>query len=142
MLHTTTNESLLPRADLTKLHDAEISVPNVEQAFARLRCRGEYLNAWDGGAFPRFRYTSTKHNGLGLNNHFQGMLRLRNGPYAAISGSDPHETMSHLFVLKLGSKIACGSGPWRSNTLPGDPLVRDSAVVTLELDTVLWHPGG
>ncbi len=142
MPHTTVTESDLPRADLTQLDATESRVPHVEQAFARLRCRGEYLRVWDGGGFPRFRYTSTKQNSYGFNNHLQGMMRLRNGPYAVMSGGDPHDTMSHLFVLKLGTKVHVGAGPWRSNTLLGDPLQHDGVISTIEIDPILWHGGG
>jgi hypothetical protein len=116
------------------------AVSDVPASFRRIRQRGHFLAAWDGDkVFTQERYTSSLKNKLGLNNHFQGMVRL--GRYVVISGGDPHRPAGELYVLRMDSRKV--TQPFRSNlwksTLPPE---EDVAVLRVQVDTALWHAGG
>ena len=132
----------LTPADPASLHLVESMLPDVEKALARVRRRGEYLRAWDGEKIKGVRYTSLKENDLGWQNHFQGIMRLRCGPYAVVSGGDCHETMAHLFVVKLATRKERGLGPWGTNCPFGDPLAEDTIALAIGIDADMWHAGG
>jgi hypothetical protein len=115
-------------------------VRDVLDSFRRLRQRGHFLAAWDGDkVFTKDRYTSSVSNGLGLNNHFQGVARL--GRYVVISGGDQHRPAGELYVVRMDSRKV--TQPFRSNlwksTLPPE---EDVAVLRVHLDSALWHAGG
>jgi hypothetical protein len=116
------------------------AVADVPASFGRTRKRGHFLAAWDGGTiFTRSRYTTALENELGLNNHFQGFVRL--GRHLVISGGDPHRPAAELYVVRMESRKV--TQPFRSNlwksTLPPDA---DRAVARIQVDTGLWHAGG
>ena len=140
-----------PRYDVTKFADLPVgtsgvaddaSVDHVEAEFARLRGRGEYLAAHDGGRIDPWRYTWHNLNNNGSENHFQGMQRLANGKFLAISGGDWRTSMSHVFIVRMGSRPK--RGPWASNTTAKDkrPADRDRIVGVVGIDSEMWHAGG
>lgn len=123
------------------LYDHPLQLENVEAAFSDIRTKGEYLAAWDGEHIPWPRYTANIDNTFGVQNHFQGIQRLRKSNYLVISGGDPHESMSHLFVVKMASRQV--EGGWRSNTIAtGRPPNGDEVVRTIGIDSAMWHAGG
>jgi hypothetical protein len=121
----------------------EHRVADVVHAFCSLPCTGNDLAAWDGGQVKGRRYTSSILNSLGLNNHFQGVQRLRGGPFLILSGGDPHgEGGSHLFIAKLSSR-GMEPGGWHSNLAKGRKPSRDDRIVgRIDIDKELWHAGG
>ena len=140
-----------PRYDVTQFADLPVgtssivddaSVDHVEAEFARLRNRGEYLAAHDGGRIDPWRYTWHNLNNNGSENHFQGMQRLANGKFLAISGGDWRTSMSHVFIVRMGSRPK--RGPWASNTTAKDkrPPDRDRIVGVVGIDSEMWHAGG
>ena len=128
-------------SSLPNLNDRNPSVDNVTSTFGDIRSRGDYMGFWDGDQIRWPRYTQVTGNKLGFNNHFQSMQRLRKGKYMAVSGGDPHESMSHLFVVEMKSRNARGG--WRSNVLEaGQPSDDDKIVRTIGIDAKKWHAGG
>ncbi|MFQ5799548.1 MAG: hypothetical protein ACE5H0_12770 [Bacteroidota bacterium] len=130
---------------------------DVVSAFEAVPSDGERLAFWSGdvddqsGPIPWPRYTNTASNSLGFNNHFQGVQRLRNSSYLAVTGSDVHSGVAHLFLVHLASRSAIGR--WGSNLVfathpknPSEtveqPIPGDMVVTRVDLDTVLWHAGG
>ena len=102
---------------------------------------GERLAVWPNRLASWPRYTDTGDNGGGLDNHFQGIQRLRVPGYAVLSGGDPHAPCSHLFVLRLLSRGAAAM--WGSNLLESSlPPTDDLFVARIDLNATLWHAGG
>jgi len=130
----------LPVGTAGTLDDA--SVDHVEAEFARLRGRGEYLAAHDGGRIDPWRYTWHNLNNNGSENHFQGMQRLASGKFLAISGGDWRTSTSHVFIVRMGSRRK--RGPWASNTTAKDkrPPDGDRIVGVVGIDGQMWHAGG
>ena len=76
---------------------------DVEAAFSRIETRGTHVTACDSGLIPRPQYRTTLTNfPFGLRNHFQGIQRLPEPGYLAISGSNRHG--ADLFIVRLGEK--------------------------------------
>ncbi len=124
-------------------HTDERTIKSVEAAFARIRSNGEHLGAWDGDRFAGSRYTIRQANHGGFLNHFQGMMRLRDGRYLVVSGGDwqPNTINSHLFIIRMESRP--DSGPWRSNVIEShEPPEADAVVKIIGVDESLWHGGG
>ncbi|HYC33377.1 MAG TPA: hypothetical protein VEB59_13910 [Gemmatimonadales bacterium] len=110
------------------------------QWFGAAEC-GQRLAVWPNKLAEWPRYTDTGDNGGGLDNHFQGIQRLRAPGYAVMSGGDPHQPRSHLFVIRMGSRGAAAM--WGSNLLQSSlPPVDDVFVARVDLDATLWHAGG
>lgn len=134
-------QNRLALGDWETILDINPPVSDVVKQFSKIRTRGDYMAAWDGGQFPSHRYTSNIKNELGLSNHFQGIQRFSSSNYLVISGADRHEPMSHLFVVKMGSRN--NQGNWRSNlTKTRTPANNDEIVATIRMDSTLWHAGG
>lgn len=130
---------------------------DVVSAFEAVPSEGVRLALWSGDVddksdpIPWPRYSNSASNVFGRNNHFQGVQRLRNTSYLAITGSDPHSGVAHLFLVHMASRPA--TGRWDSNlvirTLPDQPsqtveqpMAGDKLIARVDLDTVLWHAGG
>lgn len=130
---------LLPESDgvLAFLpHEAQ----DLERQFELLPETGEHLACWPNDQVRWPRYIRTGDNAGGSDNHFQGAQRLRGGTHLVISGSDPAEPMSHLFVARMASRPA--DARWGSNLNGKSPPAEDCLVKTVGLDDRLWHPGG
>ncbi|NIM52304.1 MAG: hypothetical protein GTO22_24175 [Gemmatimonadales bacterium] len=148
--------TLHPRSDYSEFNleptppsavvvDSNPFVDDVPQAFARLAAHGDLLAGGDSGVFDgdrAYRYTSLNQRGLNAGvNHLQGMQRLRRGQYVIVSAGDSTEPMSHLFVVRMGTRRA--QGPWGSNLLhTGVPPDEDGFVRVIALDRDRWHAGG
>ncbi|MEA2101566.1 MAG: hypothetical protein U9P80_03195 [Thermodesulfobacteriota bacterium] len=115
-------------------------VPDVPAAFDAVCDQGEKLAIYDDKLIPWPLYTQALCNGFGLDNHFQGIQRLRMGQYLAISGSDINNPPGDLFIVKMGS--CPSSGPFKTDTR--DIFGRDNRIVAaMEIGSeLLWHPGG
>ncbi|MFQ6114162.1 MAG: hypothetical protein ACE5NG_08740 [bacterium] len=130
---------------------------DVVNAFEAVPPDGERLAFWSGevddqsGPIPWPRYSNSPSNSRGLNNHFQGVQRLRNSPYLALTGGDPHDGVANLFLVHMASRPA--TGRWGSNLVFGtypdqpaetveQPMGGDKVITRVDLDTVLWHAGG
>ncbi len=113
--------------------------------FQRISIHADHLAANDGVLFSdkrRFRYTHVNRKGINkAKNHFQGIQRLRKGKYLVISGGDGTEPASHVFVIKMETRIS--TGPWGSNLLMSNrPKESDNIVKTIPLSNEFWHAGG
>jgi hypothetical protein len=96
---------------------------DVEAAFSRIEPRGVHVTACAGTLIPKPQYRTTLANfPFGLRNHFQGIQRLPEPGYLAISGSSRHG--SDLFIVRLAEES------------PGEVVAR------VQLDDVLGHAGG
>jgi hypothetical protein len=123
------------------VNDKAVLVTHVEAELARIRSRGEYLAASDGGQIAPWLYTMLDENDNGVQNHFQGVQRLRHSKFLAISGGDWRTPMSHLFIVKMHSRNRVG--PWGTNVFASnDPPLKDAIVKTIGIDSVMWHAGG
>jgi hypothetical protein len=104
-------------------------VDDVEAAFSRIETRGAHVTACANGLIPKPQYRATLTNFFfGVRNHFQGIQRLPQPGYLAMSGSNRNG--SSLFIVRLAKdepqSRACG----------GDVVAR------IELDAELGHAGG
>jgi len=129
-----------------RYHARNPPIANVLKEFKRIQTRGNYVGFWDRELIPGKRYTAGVDNDVGLQNHLQGIQRLRHGKYAVVSGGDPHDLdgvgpASHVFVVRI--ETAPGRGPWGSNiiqqTFPPDG---DKIVKVIGIEKRLWHAGG
>jgi hypothetical protein len=117
------------------------AIENVVATFDNLRFAGDYLAARVDGGIRPFHYTNHVFNRAGLNNHFQGIKRLRAGQYIVVSGGDETRSLAHLFFIKMATKPA--NGFWRANIVtrkkaPGN----DKITTVVNVDRVYWHGGG
>jgi len=117
-------------------------VDDVEAAFKSLPEKGAKLAMLTAGHFVNnLRYTRRKKNDKGYQNHFQGCVRLLEGPHLAITGGDWHQPASHLYVAKLQSRGQ--KKTWGSNLTDGDvPAATEKIVAHTDLDGKRWHAGG
>jgi hypothetical protein len=121
--------------------DTNPTIAEVQNAFAKIKTKGDYMAAWDGGHIPKPWYTTSIKNKIGFRNHFQGIQRVRNTKYVVIAGANVNEPMSNLFVVKMGSRKE--NGDWASNIVNnGKPPPEDTMVKKLNLDSTMWHVGG
>jgi hypothetical protein len=134
--------------------DENLPVENVENAFSNIRTRGEYMAVWDGDKIPYPKYMSADFsNQFGVNNHFQGIQRLRNSNYLVISGGDVYARRGHILIVKLGSRGE--ENGWRSNLIQsGYPPNTDTILKVigvnshrvinqkLGIKSSQWHAGG
>ncbi len=117
-------------------------VTDVEAAFAALPERGTRLALWDEGLIPWPRYTQAVLNEIGIDNHFQGIQRLRKGPCVVISGSNILDRTGSIFIACLGSRAS--EGAFGSNIgATGLPKPVDRLIMAVEVASgQLWHAGG
>ena len=111
------------------------TVAHVEGAFARISRSGDFLEADGHTGVPSPLYRAVSENRDGIQNHFQGIQRLRDNRYLVLSGGDWKNpkldakfkhSASHLVVVKLASRQSVG--PCWSNVAtgklpPGDEVV-------------------
>jgi hypothetical protein len=103
-----------------------VVLDDVEAAFSHIETRGVHVTACANGLIPEPQYRTTFTNFLfGLRNHFQGIQRLPQPGYLAISGSNRNG--SDLFIVRLAEE---------SPGCDGDVVAR------VQLDDVLGHAGG
>jgi hypothetical protein len=99
---------------------------DVEAAFSRIETRGAHVTACDRGLIPKPQYRTTLTNfPFGLRNHFQGIQRLPEPGYLAISGSNRNG--ADLFIVRLGEESSGCDG---------------HVVARVKLDDVVRHAGG
>ncbi len=102
---------------------------DVDAAFSRIETRGGHVTACASGLIPKPLYRSGFTNFLfGLRNHFQGIQRLPQPGYLAISGANRHA--SDLFIVRLEKDDP------ESRGCDGEVVAR------IEVDDVLRHAGG
>ena len=129
----------------TSLFTENPKVDNVPSRFRGIAVRGTQLAVWDGNQIPGSRYA---HYSDIVNNHFQGIARLRNARFMAISGGEPGTNVgpariaacSHLFIAQLPNRSM--TAPWMTNLDQDVPFQDDALVKTVALDNDLWHAGG
>ncbi len=117
-------------------------VEDTEGEFDRIWPWPEGLSFWDNGLIPWPRYTQAIVNGIGIDNHFQGIQRLRNGPYIVISGSNILDRTGSIFIARMASRPS--SGTFGSNLMDSSfPPFEDQLINAIDVDTgLLWHAGG
>jgi hypothetical protein len=86
------------------INDYSPGISNVMDKFININVRGDYMAAWFGDYIPEPWYTTSIRNMMGFRNHFQGIQRLTNTNYLAISGSNTNEPMSNIFIVKIDSR--------------------------------------
>lgn len=130
------------RADSTALMVENYTVDDVQAAFANINVRGDYLAAWVNDAVPSPWYGTNFKNWFGFRNHFQGIQRLQNQNYVVISGSNTHQPMANLLIIKVASQPPIGD--WQSNVEKdgAPPPLEDGVTLNFEIDSVKWHAGG
>ena len=136
---------LPPTEDPPIFQERNPCVADVQGAVESWEREGAALAAWagpasDGGLMSWPRYTGTAQNGFGLNNHIQGVVRLRSAPAVVISGSNVVDDIGELFVASLPSRT--GMSRWGSNLMNDTPAEPDQLELRFEVDAALWHAGG
>jgi hypothetical protein len=119
------------------------TVSNVSLAFGRLRTVGDYLSVRDQGLIPGRKYTDTQIGGTEARMHFQSIQRLGapNDDMLVLTGGDPSDRVSHLFVCRVGSRAK--GRPWGTNLrFSRKPPVQDALLRIYALDRKCWHAGG
>ena len=99
------------------------------------------MAAWNNNRIPSPWYTAGIFNKLGFRNHLQGIQRLRNNNFLALSGSNANVPMANLFIIEIASRRK--TGDWTSNILLDNrPPRQDAFVRAIDIDSTLWHAGG
>lgn len=141
-----------PNSPFTDLNGASVSnnrLVNVPNAFRSLPNSGQYIRCrFPTGLFPKNRYTGkfgAKNDKL--KNHFQGIVRLKDGVHFLVSAADsdgPHAVLL-LFQIKSHLKIgASPTGPVRSNLIFSERNTTDNLVQLFHINKGApdyWHPG-
>jgi hypothetical protein len=103
---------------------------DVETAFARIPTDGEHLTACVNGSIAKPLYRASLSNHFfGVRNHFQGIQRLADTGYLAISGSNRHG--SDLFIVRLGRQHD-----------PEHCTADGRIAARITVDPVMGHAGG
>jgi hypothetical protein len=103
---------------------------DVEAAFSRIETGGAHVTACTSGQIPKPLYRSSLTNYLfGLRNHFQGIQRLPQPGYLAISGANRHG--SDLFIVRFEEDDDQQSASCESEV-----------VARIDVDDELGHAGG
>jgi hypothetical protein len=104
-------------------------IDDVEAAFSRIATTGTHVMACSSGRIPKPLYRPAFTNYLfGLRNHFQGIQRLPQPGYVAISGANRHG--ADLFIVRVDDD-ANGSSECESEVIK-----------RIEVDDELGHAGG
>jgi len=98
-------------------------VDDIEEALSLLDVHGAPMTAAVNGLIPAPWYRASLRNWFGFRNHFQGIQRVPGTDYLVMSGSNIHEPMGRLLVIRLDGESA-------------------TAVESVPVDSVLWHAGG
>ncbi len=123
---------------------------NVSNSFVALPNSGQFINCrFVRHQFPQYRLTSKifKKNTKGKN-HFQGIVRLRDGKHFVASIADLSDKFSILALFKIESHLDIGleqNGPVRSNRIFSLGNRKDKIVELFHInkgEPKLWHPGG
>ena len=109
---------------------------SVLQSMSRLHKKGQYLEVKHNMDIPEFEY-------INVNNHFQGIKRLRMHNYIVLSGASKKSRHAHLFIIKLSSKLKRKDKSLGTNILfkaiPDKDELR--TIVCIDKDEY-WHAGG
>jgi len=117
-------------------------VADVEDAFERITIEGAKLSFWDEGLIPWPRYTQAIVNEIGIDNHFQGIQRLRKGPFVVISGSNILDRTGSIYVAQMGSRPSQGAFGSNLDEVALPPC-EDKLIQAIDVDSgLLWHAGG
>ena len=125
-----------------------IRVRSVPACFKALPNAGQFSRTkFSQEAFPPYRLTSVARKKNKLRNHFQGIVRLRDGIHFLASVGDVTQEKAVLVLFKQESHIhiagLSAQGPTRSNMIfsshPGDEIVEFFEINKGEPN--LWHPG-
>lgn len=126
-----------------------IKVDNVLESFTALPDASQFNRSdFTSDVFPNYRITKFLRKGNRLRNHFQGIVRLRDGTHFVTSVGDKTIGRAILVVFKNSSHVKDAGlaikGPVRSNMIfgktQGDELV-DFHIIN-KGEPELWHPGG
>ncbi|RME89956.1 MAG: hypothetical protein D6767_07650 [Candidatus Hydrogenedentota bacterium] len=158
-------EEASPKQEVTSSFvDSDPCIDNVVSQFQDLPIHGSKISANASISYVHpDQYTEKVDNLFGLDNHIQGVVRLRNGPYLAVTGSDPPadsrlpswlawifdyypRVAGDLWIVRLDSKSQKGSGRWGTNetfSVFHLPHPWDTIVLPIEIGNKdHWHPGG
>lgn len=111
-------------------------VTSVLQSIHSLHTKGQYLEVEHNMDIPEFEY-------INVNNHFQGIQRLRQNNYVVLSGASKKSRHAHLFIVRVSPIIKHNDKPLGTNILfkkipPQDTLI---TIVCVDKDEY-WHAGG
>lgn len=120
-------------------------VPNIPDAFHKIPDYGQANHIYLDDTFTG----SGVYKG-GLNNHFQGVVRHRDGQHFIFSGGDKRGGYSHLLIAKMesylshaGTQAKHKDGPIRSNLISNDGRDKNDKISELfYIDKDYWHAGG
>lgn len=126
------------------LDETEACVPNVLASLQSLPKEATRLGVNTRGHFPGRMFTQSVISRFGLDNHFQGVLRLKNASYFLISAADYWHKQGYVFVNRLDSKQGLtGNEAWGTNLKGIRPNKNDGTIYALKVgEAPHWHPGG
>jgi len=109
---------------------------NVINAITALHRRGQYLEVQHNMDIPEFEYVN-------VNNHFQGIQRVKDSDYIILSGASKRSRHAHLFITKIESQKHSNREFIGTNILlkqipNGDEL---KEIICISKDDY-WHAGG
>lgn len=125
------------------------SLSDVVRSFQSIHRYGDFIGVHENQLIQNDAYT-------GINNHFQGIQRLRDGQRFIISGGNIKDSHAHLFIAKLSNYGLVGQsknsrivkatkiGPVGSNVLIKEKIPRTDVledIICLETGKY-WHAGG
>lgn len=111
-------------------------VKSVVQSINSLHRKGQYVEVTHNMDIPEFEYVN-------VNNHFQGIARLRKNNYVVLSGASKKSRHAHLFIIQVSPDYCHTDRPLGTNILfnkiePSDKL---KTIVCVDKDEY-WHAGG
>lgn len=133
----------------------ENKLSSVSNSFGLLPSRTDYIAFREGDVFPSNEYTE-------IENHFQGITRLKDGQHFVISGGSKKDKKANLILCKAeyygirpnsskfygGNRIesAIGSNILWDRKVPGPDIIVDIFQINVDLpnvdNTLFWHAGG
>jgi len=118
----------------TSFENYEIS--NIVESVNSLFHRGQYIELQHKMNIPEFEY-------INVNNHFQGILRLKDSNFIILSGASKRSKHAHLFIAHIGSKNPKLHREIGTNILFKDiPSVDELKEIICISKDVFWHAGG
>ena len=109
---------------------------SILKTIVNLHNKGQYLEVRHNMDIPEFEY-------INVNNHFQGIQRLRKYNYVVLSGASKKSRHAHLFIIKIAPTIKHRDKPLGTNILFKQIPTEDKlkAIVCIDKDEY-WHAGG
>jgi hypothetical protein len=116
---------------------------DVRSSFEKLKFEATPLAVWTNNKFKGRSYTQALVNGFGLDNHFQGVLRLPGTSQFLLSGGDIYRKTGNLFAFDIASQNGKEFLDKNFKKRPRQTPKSDKFLWRMEVgNKQQWHPGG